>query len=161
MSVADAIVYVVVIFAVIAGSIISAQVWFGMSNSIELALRDPTGQDNTTQVVIASTNQAFNVIDAALMMAMVGVGMGMIILAYIANIRPIFYPVAIVIAPVILVLAAPFANTLVDLTTDDALSDADIQDRWPMTTFLIQRYPAYIAVVTMGLIVALFAKPRD
>ncbi len=160
MAITDTIIITILIFAAVVGTALVSNVWFSISSSLENAL-DSVDTSTASDRIIVSTNVAMTTADSVLAFVMVAASLGVIALAYFIPTDPIFFIVAIMIAIVLFALAPPLANAFVDFATDPSMSPANVEARWPMTTFLMQRYPIYVLITAAGMLIALFAKPRE
>lgn len=113
--------------------------------------------------MIRDVGSSFNALDWTFFTLAVGLPLVSAILAYFVPLPPLFLFFGIVIVAIFMIIFPQFANVFVSIVTEsDISSTADIENRWAMTTFIMQNFPLYMLAGSAIILIALFAKPsRD
>lgn len=145
-------------FVVVIAAVLVASVWFGINTELDTALNNV---DSTA--VIRDVGSSFNALDWTFFTLAVGLPLVSAILAYFVPLPPLFLFFGIVIVAIFMIIFPQFANVFVSIVTEsDISSTADIENRWAMTTFIMQNFPLYMLAGSAIILIALFAKPsRD
>lgn len=132
-------------------------VWFSIDDELNEGLNNTESANATGNV-----SQSFNLWDYSFITIAIGLPLMAAILASFVPTHPAILIFAIVAVGIFMLLFPQLANLYVDLATEpdiDAAGSIDPQTRWPLTTFIMQRYPLYAAISGAIILVALFAKP--
>ena len=77
-----------------------------------------------TTIIRDNANTAFRQLDFMLLMGYFGLHLGILVLAFLLRTHPVIYVASILVTAILVVIAAPLANTYEDFIADSTVSEA-------------------------------------
>lgn len=152
----DAFLYVALFFVVAIGILVSYVIFDGINDAIQDQDQIPSGVKTTMSTMSDGFPTTW---DYGLLTAFVGVMIGILILSWVVASNPGLFFVFLIVVTLITGFAGYLANAFGEVILDPVLGASASQ--FPITSFILNNYLVFTAVMIFLMLVVFFAKPNE